>query len=175
VRGIDAQIDYRLPLPGALEMNGEPASLTLQAVASWLLERSTRVLASSAAQDCSGFYGGGCSSGTGGFITPDFKLNLTGTYSTGPLSWRVQGRMIGGLDAYRTVVTTIDEIKPVWYVDTTLSFDVSEQFNLFGGVENLLDKQPPIFGTQFVGDANTDVSLYDTLGRRFFIGGRLRF
>ena len=39
----------------------------------------------------------------------------------------------------------------------------------------MLDRQPPILGTTLVGDANTDVSLYDTLGRRYFIGARMKF
>ena len=30
-------------------------------------------------------------------------------------------------------------------------------------------------GTALSGDANTDPSLYDVLGRRFFVGARARF
>jgi iron complex outermembrane receptor protein len=61
VRGIDAQVDYKLPLPEMLELGG-PANLSLTAVASWLMERSTQVLVSQKPQDCAGFYGAGCSS-----------------------------------------------------------------------------------------------------------------
>ena len=154
----------------------EPATLTLQAIASWLLERSTQTLTNVPPQDCSGFYGAGCSSGTGGFITPDFKLNLSGTYNSGPVTLRAQGRMIGNLKVFPTITNTIvKEVDEVWYVDLSFSIQATEQFSFCGGVENLLDKDPPIFGTTFVGDANTDVSLYDTLGRRFFAGARVKF
>ncbi|QJR02051.1 TonB-dependent receptor [Sphingobium yanoikuyae] len=174
VNGIDAQVDYRVPLPGALSL-GDDASLSLQAIASWLFERTTQVLATSAPQDCAGYYGAGCSVGTGGFITPDFKLNLGATYASGPLSFRLQGRMIGDLKLYPTATNVVKSVDPVWYLDTSFSIDATETFSFFGGVNNLLDRQPPILGTTLVGDANTDVSLYDTLGRRYFVGARMKF
>lgn len=175
VRGLDLQADYRVPLPGFLEFGGEPANLSLQAVSSWLFERSTRVLTNT--QDCAGFYGAGCSRGTGGFIIPDYKLNLNATYNSGPLTVRAQGRMIGGLDAYKTVRpnTIIKSAPAVWYFDLTTNVELSKNFTFFAGVNNLFDKMPPILGTTFVGDANVDVSLYDTLGRRYFAGLRVRF
>ncbi|WP_278395136.1 TonB-dependent receptor domain-containing protein [Sphingobium yanoikuyae] len=174
VNGIDAQVDYRVPLPGALSL-GDDASLSLQAIASWLFERTTQVLATSAPQDCAGYYGAGCSVGTGGFITPDFKLNLGATYASGPLSFRLQGRMIGDLKLYPTATNVVKSVDPVWYLDTSFSIDATETFSFFGGVNNMLDRQPPILGTTLVGDANTDVSLYDTLGRRYFVGARMKF
>src|SRR3546814_3296903 len=51
-------------------------------------------------------------------------------------------------------------------------FRIDEQLELFGGIDNLFDNKPPILGTAIAGDANTDPSLYDVIGRRFFIGGR---
>ena len=174
VRGVDAQVDYRLPLPSALELGG-PANLSLTAVASWLFERSTQVLANQKPQDCAGFYGAGCSSGTGGFITPDFKLNLSANYASGDVTLRLAARMIGELELYPTATNVVKKVDPTWYVDCSFAVNVTKQVSLFGGVNNLLDKQPPILGTTLVGDANTDVSLFDTLGRRYFMGARLRF
>jgi outer membrane receptor protein involved in Fe transport len=66
-------------------------------------------------------------------------------------------------------------VPAVWYFDSTLSFDAGKHMNFFIGVDNLTDKQPPILGTTLVGDANVDVSLYDVAGRRFFVGGTLKF
>jgi outer membrane receptor protein involved in Fe transport len=171
--GIDAQADWRAPLP--FSVGGNQAQLSLQAVASWLFNKTQKTLQSTLPQDCAGYYGAGCSSGSGGFILPDFKLNLAGTISTGSVSWRVAGRMIGSLDLYPTAVAYVTHVPAVWYVDTTVSFDINKTLNLFIGVNNLADKQPPIFGTTLVGDANTDVSLYDVAGRRFFGGVRMKF
>lgn len=172
VRGLDVQGDYTIPLPAAL---GEDAQLRLTGVASWLFERSTQVLSTVAPQDCAGFYGAGCSTGSGGFIIPDFKLNLGAAYTSGPLSIRGQARMIGGLKAFPTVTTIVKSAPATWYFDMTSTFEINDKFTFFAGVDNLLDKMPPILGTTFVGDANVDVSLYDTLGRRYFTGVRLKF
>ena len=141
----------------------------------WLFERSTQVLANQKPQDCAGFYGAGCSSGTGGFITPDFKLNLSANYASGDVTLRLAARMIGELELYPTATNVVKKVDPTWYVDCSFAVNVTKQVSLFGGVNNLLDKQPPILGTTLVGDANTDVSLFDTLGRRYFMGARLRF
>ncbi|RYD44586.1 MAG: TonB-dependent receptor [Sphingomonadales bacterium] len=172
VRGLDVQGDYTIPLPAAL---GEDAQLRLTGVASWLFERSTQVLSTVAPQDCAGFYGAGCSTGTGGFIIPDFKLNLGAAYTSGPISIRGQARMIGGLKAFPTVTTIVKSAPATWYFDMTSTFEINDNFTFFAGVDNLLDKMPPILGTTFVGDANVDVSLYDTLGRRYFAGVRMKF
>jgi outer membrane receptor protein involved in Fe transport len=43
------------------------------------------------------------------------------------------------------------------------------------GVDNLTDKQPPIFYQQNVINANTDVSTYDTVGRFYFARVTVKF
>ncbi|WP_420142503.1 TonB-dependent receptor domain-containing protein, partial [Sphingomonas sp.] len=171
-RGLDAQIDYRTSLPTFL---GQGASLALQGVGSWMFERSIQTLSTAIPLDCAGYYGGGCSQANGGFIIPDFKLNLSASYDNGPLNVRAQGRMVGSIKPYRTVVTNIGKVDPVWYFDLSANFKVNDNFTFFGGVDNIFDKQPPILGTTFVGDANVDVSLYDVMGTRFFAGARLKF
>lgn len=173
--GIDAQLDYRLPLPSTLTLIGDRSQISLQAVASWLFHKTQKTLASTLPQDCAGYYGSGCSSGTGGFILPDFKLNVNATYSTGPVSWRWVARMIGSLDAYPGTLAYVSHVPAVWYVDSTLIFDVRRNMSAFFGVNNIANRKPPILGTTFVGDANVDVSLYDVAGRRFFTGVTLKF
>ena len=44
---------------------------------------------------------------------------------------------------------------------------------LRAGVENLTDKDPPIFPSSV--DANTDPSQYDVLGRRYFLSVQYRY
>jgi outer membrane receptor protein involved in Fe transport len=174
VEGIDAQADYRIPLGGVFQIGGDEASLALQAIASWVFERSTQVISNQAPLDCAGYFGGGCT-GTGVFATPDFKLNLSSTYNSGPVTFRLQGRMIGGLELRPNVTAAVQKTSAEWYADATATFRLTEQFELFGGIDNLFDNKPPILGTALAGDANTDVSLYDVIGRRFFIGARARF
>src|SRR3546814_18305067 len=75
------------------ELAGYSATLSLQAVASWLFERSTQVIAGQDPRDCAGRIGGGCT-GTGVFATPYFKLNLSGLHDSGPLTFRLPDRMV---------------------------------------------------------------------------------
>ncbi|WP_447757899.1 TonB-dependent receptor domain-containing protein [Sphingopyxis fribergensis] len=175
VSGIDAQADYKLGLPDALGIGGEPASLSLQAVASWLFNKTQKTLTNTNPQDCAGYYGAGCSSGTGGFILPDFKLNLNATFASGPISWRWSGRMIGALDVFPGTAAFVNHVPAVWYVDTMLSADVMDELRVFMGVNNVGNRKPPVLGTTFVGDANVDVSLFDVAGRRYFVGATLKF
>ncbi len=50
--------------------------------------------------------------------------------------------------------------------------DRSKGLVLRAGVQNLTDKDPPIFPSWSL--ANTDASQYDVLGRRYFIGVEYR-
>lgn len=171
--GIDAQADYSLELPDAVAL-GETARLSLQAIASWLFERSIKA-PNRPSLDCAGIMGGGCGGGTGNYLIPDFKLNLSGTYLSGPLTFRAQGRMIGDFKLNPTVSSPVTHIKQQWYFDASTSIAIGKKFELFGGIDNLFDKKPPIMGTALAGDANTDPSLFDVIGRRFFAGVRLRY
>lgn len=171
--GIDAQIDYRLDLPFA-RIGGENAQLSLTAVASLLFERSTQVLAGQKPADCSGKFGGGCT-GNGVFATPDFKLNVNTTYNSGPLTVRLAGRMIGDMKLFPGVAAAVQKASPQWYFDAATTVEVVDQLELFGGIDNLFDNQPPILGTAISADTNTDPSLYDVVGRRFFVGARMKF
>ena len=52
------------------------------------------------------------------------------------------------------------------YFDASTAFDLNNHFRLTFGVNNLTDERPSLIG--FAIQANTDPSLYDMLGRRFF-------
>ena len=175
VSGLDTQLDYKMGLPDFVSIGGDPASLSVTAVASWLFHKTQKTLTNTIPQDCAGYYGSGCSSGTGGFILPDFKLNMNAQYASGPASLRVAARMIGALDVFPGTAAFVSHVSPVWYFDTTVGWNIGEHIRLFAGVNNIADKKPPVLGTTFVGDANVDVSLYDVAGRRYFGGMTVKF
>lgn len=66
-------------------------------------------------------------------------------------------------------------IPSVTYVDLTLGYTLPTDTRFQVGVTNLTDKDPPIFYQNNVLNANTDVSTYDTLGRRWFVGVTQKF
>lgn len=173
VEGVDAQIDYRMNLPFA-QIGGDNATLSLTAVASFLFERSTQVIADQDPLDCAGYFGGGCT-GNGVFASPDFKLNLSSTYNSGPLTVRLAGRMVGDMKLYPGITAAVERAPAQWYFDAAVTAEVMDGLELFGGIDNLFDNQPPILGTAISADTNTDPSLYDVVGRRFFLGARVNF
>lgn len=61
------------------------------------------------------------------------------------------------------------------YLDLTLGYEFATKTRIQIGVQNLGDKQPPILYQNNVLNANTDVSTYDTLGRRYFLGINQKF
>lgn len=173
VSGLDLQADYAIGLPGALAIGGEGARVTLAAAASWLFERTEQVIGA-AEQDCAGFIGGGCTGQTT-YGVPDLKAALSATWSSGPASARAQVRWIDGMTLFPGATSVVADADAVTYFDLSGNFVFGERFELYGGVDNVLDEQPPILGFSLGGDANTDVSIYDVLGRRYFLGLRTRF
>lgn len=172
VEGIDAQVDYSIPIDG-FSLTGDSANLRLSAVASWMFERSIQVISNAPPIDCAGRFGNGCI-GTGAFGIPDFKLNLSSTYNSGPFTLRAQGRMIGEFVLYPGFTAAVQKASPQWYFDLSTNVEIGK-FEVFGGIDNLFDNKPPILGVALSGDANTDPSLYDVIGRRFFVGARVKF
>jgi outer membrane receptor protein involved in Fe transport len=67
-------------------------------------------------------------------------------------------------------------------IPSVVTFDISAGYNFEGtktriqaGVQNVGDKQPPLFYQNNVINANTDVSTYDSLGRRWFVNIKQKF
>lgn len=112
---------------------------------------------------------------------PHWKANTRLTYSddmfTFSLNWQHLGKntdTFGDIDFDRTDPDASVPIKAQNYFDLNARIKATENFEFFGGVQNLLDKQPPSVQAGF-STTNTDETLYDTLGRRFFIGAKMRF
>ncbi len=170
--GLDFQADYRFAVPG---LAGNEGQMSLTLLTSWLFERSMQVIADQGEVDCAGFMGGGCGGGTGNIMIPDLKVNLSAGYHSGPLTARVQTRMIDDFQLREGITAAVQESPRTWYFDANASYDVNDRLELFGGVDNLFDRDPPLLGTALAGDANTDVGVYDVLGRRYFVGVRVKF
>ena len=108
---------------------------------------------------------------------PHWKANTRLTYSDDALSVSLNWQYIGkSTDTFGDIGGAFGTgpIKAESYFDLNARFKVGESFEFFGGVQNLLDKQPPSVNAGFTA-TNTDETLYDTLGRRFFAGAKVRF
>jgi iron complex outermembrane receptor protein len=60
------------------------------------------------------------------------------------------------------------------YFDMSFSYDILENVQVYGGANNIADKDPPVLGSSSP-SANTYAATYDVLGTTFFLGGKLKF
>lgn len=176
VKGLDIQGDYRVSLDG-FGIGGESAQLTFNALASFIFESTRQSTAVSEVVDCVGVYDTVCiNQSQGRWLRPDLKLNLSAGYHSGPLAVRVSSRMINKFEASERIPNyPVQKVPRVWYVDLNARYNIGSSVELFAGIDNLFDRQPPVIGTGIVADANVDPVTYDVLGRRYFGGLRVRF
>lgn len=168
--GIDAQVDYTQPLGFSLSGQGE-SRLNFAFNATWTEKNDTKLIAALPDTiECAGRFGANCGD-------PQAKFKWTSRLSLvdGPFTlsgrWRHVGKVRDDDDGFAYAV---ENLKAYNQYDLSMAFDVSDQFSLAGGVNNLLDKKPPIIGSN-AQQANTYPGTYDVLGRDFFISANFRF
>jgi outer membrane receptor protein involved in Fe transport len=176
VSGIDVQFDYRHDLPRKL------GSVALDLNGAYLLHTDTQPFKGAHTYNCAGYYGGTCQ-------TINFRwhhiLRATWRMPWGigaALTWRYLGPV--SLDTNSPDPTlnngSIDyvdaRIPAVNYFDFEATWDANSVLTLRAGINNLLDKDPPILSNNIVpgGAANT-YPVYDMFGRELFAGFSARF
>ncbi len=111
---------------------------------------------------------------------PHWKANTRLTYSDDNLNLALNWQYIGkSRDTFGDPIEPANlagfgPIKGYSLFDLNARVNASDNFEIFGGIQNLLDKQPPSVNAGFTA-TNTDETLYDTLGRRFFIGAKIKY
>jgi outer membrane receptor protein involved in Fe transport len=158
--GIDTEINYSVPI-------GANNRLTLRGLAGYQPELTTVLIPGTDPIA----NGGVASIQQGGGIA---KLRLTGFVSFATPNWSVdvQERWRSSLrqDANPSVVYNIPNVPAVAYTDVTLTafLGADRDKSIFFSVQNLFDKDPPVFQyPSIVGD--------DVVGRYFSVGTRLKF
>jgi iron complex outermembrane recepter protein len=109
---------------------------------------------------------------------PYLKGTQTIRWHDGPLSLSLRWRYIGGvqLDKFRKAVSgtaaanyTKPYLPDMNYFDISANYDINENLTVYGGINNLLSKDPPIIGSN-QSYANSLPATYDSFGRVTFIG-----
>lgn len=114
--------------------------------------------------------------GTPGATTlPEWKFNTRFSWQYEDVSLSLRWAYIDGVTDPAADVAggEIGEIDAYSYFYLNGSWAVTEQFELFGGIDNLFDKDPPRYASGF--QYQTDPSTYDVIGRFFYVGARARF
>lgn len=185
--GIDVQIDYSFDLAD-FGLGGDAGSVDIFWLGSHRLENSFQPNPGLPPIECAGFFGAPCGITIDGVSDPDWKFTSRFTYRrsswTASLRWRwtaatTDGRIsqaaaFGLPDPTDSIPPDALEYDAQHYFDLSGSWNVLENLRLLAGVDNLFDNDPPTVGTQQV-QANTDPSLYDVLGRRFFLSATVSF
>jgi hypothetical protein len=160
--GFDMQADWRadlvdLGLPDA-------GSLSLNMVATRLQKYETQSFTGDPFRDSAGFQG-----------RPEWKLVTTARYDVGDFQFMARHRFIDEMKATARITNpanTTPSAKAASYVDLEARWSLSEATDLRFGVINAFDPEPvTINGTP----GSTDATLYDVIGRRFYVALRQTF
>jgi len=184
-RGIDVGFSYTLPISDTM------GSLGLNVVGTWV----DKLITDNGIQtpyDCAGLYGLTC-----GTPTPEWrhKARLTYTHPSG-IGLSAQWRYFGAVGVDRAdpgvnpgggyVAAQNLRIPSQSYFDLTMTARIGDHYNFRLGVNNILDREPPIIGsngsaaginacTGVFCSGNTFPNVYDAMGRYVFAGITLDF
>ncbi len=168
--GVDTSTSYRFDF-------GSPGSLNLKLSGTYLLKLTQEIAPGdlSTEFECAGYYGPTC-----GQPAPHWRHTFTAgwTFTNGmdvTASWRYVGAVKndGNETSTGDLVTPFDGHLPaVSYLDMTAGYRILDGLSVRVGVQNLLDKDPPLFGAltadYFHSNQNTDLGTYDGLGRLLY-------
>ncbi|TXH93452.1 MAG: TonB-dependent receptor [Rheinheimera sp.] len=166
-RGIDVSSNYEQEVFGG--------KLTVKMIGSISMKKEyvelPGVVAPGATYDCSGNVSVDC------FAQPKWRHTLSASYTTGDWwSATAKWRYFGKVDYEGTTDLLIPNgISAQSYLDLVGSFDVNDHVSLLAGVNNVLDKEPPMVGLTLSTNANTVSGYYDTLGRYLHASVTVRF
>jgi outer membrane receptor protein involved in Fe transport len=176
--GFDFSFNYIYP------MQNRWGSLAFSFLGTWLKEFKQTPVPGLGEYDCAGLYGPVC-----GAPLPEWRHKARVTWQTPwntdlALTWRHIDKVT--LDSTSSDPNLNAPFAPVDrelgerdYLDLAASWNVTKQLTISGGIDNLLDKDPPIvsssIATPAFGNGNTYPQVYDSLGRHLFIGLQYRF
>jgi iron complex outermembrane receptor protein len=107
---------------------------------------------------------------------PHWRVNLEGVYQIGTLTVRSLVRYVQGGLLNATYVEGVDiddnTVPGRTYVDASFIYRMSKNVSVFGKVENLFDKDPPITTSSLISPQAASSVLYDVRGRYMSVGAR---
>jgi len=188
--GIDVSINYRFTAPAGW------GTLSAALNGAYLLHDTTAPYPGSGSYDCAGLFGNTCENGT---VNPHWRHNLRLTWDTpwnflASVQWRFIGPtsfdnnstnpLLAGLEeaASNLVPPNYDNynarIPGYSYLDLTAVWHAMKSLDIRAGVQNLLDKDPPLIPSLDItansGPANS-FGTYDYLGRQLFVAFTAKF
>ncbi len=170
--GIDFEAAYSIPVPALFNFDG--GNLTFRGLANYVAEDITndgKTKIDNAGQVFNALNG-----------VPHWKANITTTYSTGPVSLYGTMRYVGGgiyNPTYKVTDLNIQSFPGEALLDLGFRYSLNTgkrySTEIFGHINNVLDTPPPIIPDSHAQSTLTDYALYDTIGRTFMLGARVKY
>jgi iron complex outermembrane receptor protein len=110
---------------------------------------------------------------------PDIRLTVNASWDVtdhwnlfSQLRWRDETKAYLGDNDFSDDLNTLDS---VFYLDLRANYRITDSLNAYVGINNTFDQEPDILVRGASGGTNTDPSVYDVIGRQYFIGANYRF
>ncbi len=166
-QGVDAQGSYRFDI-------GSLGSLVASLNAVYIIDTKTLPDPESVEYDCAGLYGNQC-----GPAVPDWRHSLRLSWLfPGDFQASLQWRYIDSVTHEQNSSEPALQGDPVdfggrlsarSYLDLAGTWDITDQYSVRLGINNLMDKDPPLVDTGWSGPGTPNTwGPYDTLGRQVF-------
>jgi iron complex outermembrane recepter protein len=173
--GVDLEGNYSHDLP--FKFFGGPAHLNVSLVGTntehWRLSPDGVNFSELAGQVGANVSGSGL---------PKWRGNLTVDYSGGAAGINGRVRYIGGgnyINGWTTEIFADNNIPGVAYLDLSARYRFRNQdphpIEVHAGIDNVLNRSPPINPENFFITGFTNYELYDVIGRRYYLGFRVSF
>jgi iron complex outermembrane recepter protein len=176
--GVDVAVNYNYPM-------GRWGRLGLNFAGTYVREFFQEPVPGLGNFDCIGLYGSTC--GTNGSPQPEWRHRLRGIWSTPwrgldlAATWRhlnkvkFEGTSDNPLLHQDDIPPQLATLNSRDYLDLAAQWAFSKRLTFRAGVNNVFDKDPPIAdnnvaGPAVFGNGNTFPQLWDSLGRRWFVG-----
>jgi len=167
--GVDFEAAYSLPIASLFK--GQSGELSFRGLATYLHENITN--------------DGRTKIDRAGVVLdgqPHWRANGMVTYSAGPLDVYANIRYVGGGVYNKTYTAQSLNIQDFFGQTTvalgfqyTLKPQSSRPIQIYGLVSNVFDQAPPIIPDQQQQATMTNFALYDTIGRSFMLGARIKY
>ena len=184
--GFDVQIDWGADLAD-MGLKSVPGAVQLSVLVNYLNYINTQSSPGAPVQHWAGTLGPNLTGLNAGAFK--YKTNTSLTYIVGPatigLDWRFLPHIHSASYAGSTTCAgCFQDTKAFHVFDLITTYTLKKNYTLRFGVDNLFDAQPPTTGAQNAnfpiynaidGQGITNESLYDSLGRRFYVGLNAKF
>jgi len=171
VKGVDFETRYSMPV-------GDEGTLGFKLLGTYAYSKVVDTDGTNP-QDFAGEVGA-----ASGFGSPKWKVRGNVSYNTGPFGLNTQVRYVGA-GKYNSqfgpeqLSDADNNIAAQYYVDISARYQLDvgngQSVELFGGINNAFDNDPPVIPLDFISNAATNAIHYDVIGRYFYFGVRAGF